>query len=167
MDIVEIYIPSISIITLFVAFFMQIFSRYVLNSPMVWPYEVAQISYVIAIMLGTCYAERNKENISFSIVYDAVPPTVQKIFDLISHVMIVGVLGFSLYSLIPFYEFFMTRFSVVLKVPLGIVYFPYVPFVVITICRYLKRLVHIVRTPAAQLAAENAHQESEEAENEQ
>ena len=167
MDILEIYIPSISIITLFVAFFMQIFSRYVLNTPMVWPYEVAQISYVIAIMLGTCYADRTQENINFSIVYDAVSPKMQKVFDLVSHAMIVGVLGFSLHSLIPFYEFFMTRYYVVLKVPLGIVYFPYVPFVIITICRYLKRLIHLIRTPAEQLAEENAHSVSEEAEYEQ
>ena len=162
MDIIEVYIPSITIITLFIAFILQIFSRYVLRAPMVWPYEVAQISYVVAIMLGTCYAERAQENICFSILYDAMPPVVRKIFDIIADLMIVAVLGYSLYSLIDFYAFFMTRYSVVLKVPLGIVYFPYVPFVLITICRFARRLIHVLRTPAAELAAKPSEIVNEE-----
>lgn len=162
MDILEVYVPSVSIITLFVAFILQIFSRYALRAPMIWPYEVAQISYVFAIMLGTCYAERQCENIAFTVLYDALGPRFKKLCDMISAAMVVGVLGYSLYSLVDFYAFFMTRYSVVLKVPLGIVYFPYVPFVLITICRFARRFVHTLRTKADVLCAEREASQSEE-----
>ena len=40
----------------FCLFILQIF-WYVLNTPLIWPYELAQVSCLVAIMLGTCYAE--------------------------------------------------------------------------------------------------------------
>lgn len=162
MDILEVYVPSVSIITLFVAFILQIFSRYALRAPMIWPYEVAQVSYVFAIMLGTCYAERHQENIAFTVLYDALGPRMKKLFDLINAFLVVGVLAYSLYSLVGFYSFFMTRYSVVLKLPLGIVYFPYVPFVLITICRFARRFIHALRTPAHILCAGHGVSQSEE-----
>lgn len=164
MNVIEIYIPSIAIATLFIAFIIQIFSRYVLRAPLIWPYEAAQLSYVTAILLGTCYTERCSENISFTILYDRLPPWLRKISDLLCYLIIVIVLALSLPSLVSFYSFFMTRFSVVLKIPLGIVYFPYLPFILITIGRFAYRFIHTLRTSPDVLYTTNeskiVHQEA-------
>ena len=72
MDFIEIYMPMCWFILLFVAFILQIISRYIFNNPLVWPYELAQISYVWIITLGCCYAQRTDDNIVFSVIYELV-----------------------------------------------------------------------------------------------
>ena len=90
MDVVEIWIPSAMMLALFLAFLIQIASRYLFNRPLVWPYELSQLAYLWVITLGCNYAQRTDENIVFSVVYDLVPVTVQKIFDLISSLLVSG-----------------------------------------------------------------------------
>ena len=79
MDFIEIYMPMCWFILLFVAFILQIISRYIFNNPLVWPYELAQISYVWIITLGCCYAQRTDDNIVFSVIYFTRYSTVFKV----------------------------------------------------------------------------------------
>jgi len=46
LDIVEIYIPIVTFSALFIAFILQIVSRYVFRHPLVWPYELSQFGYL-------------------------------------------------------------------------------------------------------------------------
>lgn len=136
MDVIEIYLPACWFVLLFVAFVLQIVSRYLFNNPLVWPYELAQISYVWIITLGCCYAQRSDDNIVFSIVYETVGEKVQKIFRMLQDILIVGLLGYMIPAVLDFYKFYMTRYSTVFKLPLGFVYFGFFIFQMITICRY-------------------------------
>jgi TRAP-type C4-dicarboxylate transport system permease small subunit len=131
---------------LFIAFILQIVSRYVFNNPLVWPYELAQIAYVWVITLGCCYAQRTDDNIVFSIVYEMVGENVRKIFRLVQDVLIVGVFVYMIPANIDFYQFYFTRYSSVFKVPLGFVYFGFAIFQIITICRYIKDLGLCIRS---------------------
>ena len=113
MDFIEIYMPMCWFILLFVAFILQIISRYIFNNPLVWPYELAQISYVWIITLGCCYAQRTDDNIVFSVIYELVGEKVRRL-----------------------YRFYFTMYSTVFKVPLGFVYLGFFVFQIITIVRY-------------------------------
>ena len=141
LDIIELYIPAAAFIVLFVSFILQIASRYVFRHPLVWPYELAQFSYLWLILLGTCFAERTEENIVFSIAYDSMGPKVKKIAEILHHLIIVMLFGLIIPSTIRFYEFYMTRHSAVFKFPLGIVYFAFAPFIVLTIARNVLKLI--------------------------
>ncbi|BAL01107.1 putative transporter [Oscillibacter valericigenes Sjm18-20] len=145
LDFIEIYFPSIMFSALFIAFIIQIVSRYLFNNPLVWPYEVAQLSYLWVILLGTCYAARDDSNIVFSVVYELVPHFVQKAFDILKSILIIGLLTIMIPSTIKFYEFYFTRYSTVLKIPLGLVYFPFSIYMVITICSCIKDIVLCIR----------------------
>ena len=150
MDAVEIFIPSVMIVTLFVAFLIQVASRYIFKNPLVWPYELSQMAYLWVITLGCNYAQRSDDNIVFSVVYDLVPGTVKKIFTVLSDAIICGVFLAVLPKVISFYEFYFTRYSTVFKLPLGLVYFGFLIFMVISILRYLNDMVRgileLVRT---------------------
>lgn len=150
MDAVEIFIPSVMIVTLFVAFLIQVASRYIFKNPLVWPYELSQMAYLWVITLGCNYAQRSDDNIVFSVVYDLVPGTVKKIFTVLSDAIICGVFLAVMPKVISFYEFYFTRYSTVFKLPLGLVYFGFLIFMVISILRYLNDMVRgileLVRT---------------------
>lgn len=150
MDVVEIFIPSVMIVTLFVAFLIQVASRYIFKNPLVWPYELSQMAYLWVITLGCNYAQRTDDNIVFSVVYDLAPGTVKKIFTILSDAIICGVFLAVLPKVVSFYEFYFTRYSTVFKLPLGLVYFGFLIFMVISILRYLNDMVRgileLVRT---------------------
>lgn len=156
MDLVEIWIPSAMMLALFIAFLIQIASRYLFNRPLVWPYELSQLAYLWVITLGCNYAQRTDENIVFSVVYDLVPVTVQKIFDLISSLLVSGIFLVVLPKVISFYEFYFTRYSTVFKLPLGLVYLGFLIFMIITIVRGICKIVTTVRSFAQKTEGGNA-----------
>ncbi len=70
LDVMEIYVPAISFLVIFLVFIYQIFSRYMLSAPVSWSFDITMTLYVYAIMLGACYTLREKEHITFSMLYD-------------------------------------------------------------------------------------------------
>ncbi|MHB0897173.1 MAG: TRAP transporter small permease [Spirochaetales bacterium] len=141
LDIIEIYLPMATFSALFIAFILQIVSRYIFRRPLVWPYELSQFGYLWTIMLGACYTSRNDSHIVFSIAYEAASPNVKKIYDIINYSLTIIFFSIPIPATIKFYQFYMTRYSAVFNFPLGIIYFGFVPFVLITICRSAARLV--------------------------
>ena len=122
MDFIEIYVPMFWFVLLFVAFILQIISRYIFNNPLVWPYELAQISYIWIITLGCCYAQRTDDNIVFSVIYELVGEKARRLLRLLEDILIVGLLVYLVLPALEFYRFYFTRYSTVFKVPLGFVY---------------------------------------------
>lgn len=147
LNVIELYIPMIMFSALFIAFILQIVSRYLFRSPLVWPYELAQIGYVWVILLGAGYCSRTDDHIVFSVVYESAVPLVKRIFDIISDVLIIGLFVLTIPALISFYQFFFTRFSTVFRVPLGVVYFPFAIYTVSCIARSIIRLIKHLRSP--------------------
>ena len=136
MDFIEIYVPMFWFVLLFVAFILQIISRYIFNNPLVWPYELAQISYIWIITLGCCYAQRTDDNIVFSVIYELVGEKARRLLRLLEDILIVGLLVYLVLPALEFYRFYFTRYSTVFKVPLGFVYLGFFLFQIITIVRY-------------------------------
>lgn len=145
MNIVEIWIPSAMMLALFLAFLIQIASRYLFKHPLVWPYELSQLAYLWVITLGCNYAQRTDDNIVFSVVYDLVPEKIKRIFDLISCLLVSGIFAAVLPKVISFYAFYFTRYSTVFKLPLGFVYLGFLIFMLITLGRNICQLVQIIR----------------------
>ncbi len=145
LDILEIYIPVAAFVALFLSFILQIVSRYVFRHPLVWPYELSQFGYLWTILLGACYASRTDEHIVFSIAYESASPKVRKAFDIINYSLTIVFFCIPIPATFLFYKFYMKRYSAVFNFPLGIIYFAFVPFVVITICRSVFRLVKCLK----------------------
>lgn len=144
-DFIEIYVPMCWFVLLFAAFILQIISRYIFNNPLIWPYELAQISYVWIITLGCCYAQRTDDNIVFSVIYEVVGERIRGLFRLLQDMLVIGLLVYLLPPAIGFYKFYFTRYSTVFKVPLGFVYLGFIVFQIITIIRYSSDLVRLFR----------------------
>lgn len=120
----EIVIPTISIISIFILFNLQIFYRYILALPIVWGNEACLILYVWAVMSGAAYAWRKKDHIQFTIVYDLISNKKQLYARLISNSIVIIFLGLILYPVTQ-QLIFMNRVSTsMLKIPYSIVFFP-------------------------------------------
>lgn len=133
-DIVELYIPIAALLIMFVTFVYQIFSRYVLRAPVTWAYEVTVMCYLWMVILGACYAYRDRSHVTFTLFYDQFGPKAKAV---------IAFLG-NLLMLIAFVYMFPSSCSMILdqmskqvtsvfKIGLNIVYFPFIPFMIIII----------------------------------
>jgi TRAP-type C4-dicarboxylate transport system permease small subunit len=75
-DVMEIYIPILSFTVLFLTFILQVFFRYVLNSPLTWTQDAIVIGFCWTVILGACYTMRKKGHVQFTMLYEAYSPKV-------------------------------------------------------------------------------------------
>ena len=140
LDTLEIYIPTLSFVVLFVVFILQVFYRYFLNNPLTWPPEIISIAFIWTTMLGACYAQRKADHVAFSLIYDRLPALGQLIFRLIGNGFIA--IAFII-ALKPTYDFIMFmdfKESTVLKISFFYIFFPYLVFLLLISGRMLYAL---------------------------
>ena len=65
-DCVELYIPIAAFLIMFAVFVVQIIARYVFKNPMQWAYEVTVMGYLWMVVLGACYAYRDRSHVTFT-----------------------------------------------------------------------------------------------------
>lgn len=138
-DITEIYIPAISFSLLFIAFLIQVFYRYFLV-PLTWPLEFTLMMFVWTTLFGACYAIRDNSHVKFTLIYDNATPKVKYWIRIIGNLML---LSSFIIAFVPTYNwvnFMSFKKSNVLKVPMNIVFFPYIIFMIIVIGRIAFKL---------------------------
>ena len=145
LDIPEKYVSSIAFTTLFVVFVLQIFFRYVLNRPLIWPYEVSIFAFIWTAVLGACFAKRHNVHVVFSLVYDKMSPLGQLIFRLIGNSLIMISFAIALYPTYDYIRFMRVERSVQLKITFDIAFGPYLVFMVLIIGRMAVDVVRDVR----------------------
>jgi TRAP-type transport system small permease protein len=140
LDIIEIYLPALTFTTLFIVFLIQIFYRYFIV-PLTWPMELSLFCYLWTIFFGVCYAQRDNEHISFSLVYDQVKPKGQLIMRIIANTLLVTSFSIALYPSYKYVNFMGFKKSNVLLIPMNWAYFPFIIMMVILIFRFSIQLV--------------------------
>ena len=137
-DCVELYIPMAALLIMFVTFVFQIFSRYVLNAPVPWAYEVTVMCYLWMVILGACFAYRDRSHVTFTLFYDQFGPKVKAVIAFLGNLLML--IAF-IYMFIPSCDMILNQMSKqttsVFKIGLNIVYLPFIPFMIIIICYIL------------------------------
>lgn len=144
LDITEIYIPAIAFSLLFIAFLIQVFFRYFLV-PLTWPLEFTLMMFIWTTLFGACYAMRDDTHVRFTLIYDNSSPKVKFWMRIIGNLMLL--ISFII-AFIPTYnwvDFMSFKKSNVLKVPMNIVFFPYIVFMIIMMGRIAYNLYIDVR----------------------
>jgi TRAP-type C4-dicarboxylate transport system permease small subunit len=131
-DCVELYIPIAALLIMFCTFVFQIFSRYILNSPVPWAYEVTVMCYLWMVVLGACYAYRDRSHVTFTLFYDQFGTKAKAFIAFLGNVLML--IAFA-YMFLPTCDMILDQMSKqvtsVFKIGLNIVYFPFIPFMII------------------------------------
>ena len=135
LDIVEIYIPCISFSIMFLSFMIQIFTRYVLNNPQVWAYEVTIFGFLWTALLGALYAKRKGVHVKFTLLYDVFSPFTRTWIRIIGNSLILISFIIGLWPALDYVMFMGFRKSTVLMIPYDIVFFPFIIFLLVMIGR--------------------------------
>ncbi len=136
LDAVEIYIPTAAFIIMFISFIIQVFFRYVVRSPLTWSYELCQMSFLWAGILGACFTLRKNEHVVFGLVYDGLGQKGKCVCDIIAGLICVAALGL---LMLPTYKYLMqisNRYPATIKVPFSLIFLPFFLMIVVSIARF-------------------------------
>ena len=139
-DTVEVYIPFTAFSVLFLVFILGIVFRYFFK-PLTWTLELSLMCFIWTSLLGGIYAKRDDSHVMFTMLYDSVGPLAQLWMRISGNILLI--ISF-LIGLIPSWKYvnFMNyKKSNVLKIPMDIVFFPFVIFLAFMIGRFSIDLV--------------------------
>lgn len=130
-DFLEVGIPTIALLGLFVMYCINILFRYVFNGSILWMSELSTYAYAWGAIFAASYGSRKGTSVVFSVVYDKVSEKVQRIFRIMGN----GIIVFTFVFLIPYawesVTFMNIRKSPILKIPYGFVFCPFLVFVIL------------------------------------
>lgn len=111
------------IILVFITFFGVIW-RYFLNAPFIWQEEVQLALITWVIYFGASAAFRNGSHIAIDMIVDMFPAKMQRVMDVIIHIVTLGVLGFIFTNGVSLVEQFVrtSRVTNILRIPTQYIY---------------------------------------------
>ena len=144
LDIIEIYIPIMAFLCIFACFLLQIVSRYFFT-PLMWPEELALISFLWVSLLGCLYAKRSDSMVSFTMIYDIVGPRAQRWFRIFGNAFLAIIFAISFKPSLDYVLFMSYKTSGALQIPLSLAYSCYMVFLVDIVIRYVVDVVADIR----------------------
>ncbi len=135
---------------MFLAFVVQITARYVFNYPLPWTLELSLTMWLWTVFWGSALCLRNKDHITFDMLYNHVRPGVRKVFAAISALAIVVAMLVSLPATWDWVSFLTIKKSATLRIPLAYVFSLFLLFMAGTIVIYVLRLRQIFRNELEQ-----------------
>lgn len=135
LDILEIYVPMLAFLCIFVCFMLQIVSRYFFT-PLMWPEELALICFLWVALLGCLYAKRDNSMVNFSLVYDMVKPKGQRWMRIVGNAFLAIIFAISFKPSLDYVLFMSYKTSGALQIPLSLAYSCYILFLIDIVIRY-------------------------------
>lgn len=132
-DLIEMYIPSIALVILFVIFCFQVFMRYIIKQPQAWTTEVEQSCFLWLVCFGACYAQRLRSHVTFTLIYDKLSIKGKAITAMIGNILITFTCFITFTPSLKYILGLKAKNSVttILKWPKTYVFFPYIIFLVL------------------------------------
>ena len=119
----------------FVIFNYKIFTRYFERDEAVWADEVLVILFIWIIFWANAFLVRDREQITFDLVYRLLPASAQRYTALARLVLVGGIFAWALPGSLDYIHFLWREHTPVLNLPLDIVYSCFGIFLVAVIVR--------------------------------
>ena len=160
-----IVLPGIVFSIMFVAFCLQIFSRYVLHNQFDWTYEYTVAGFLWSVAFGAIWAGKQREHVSFSLLYDRFSPKGRAVINLVGNLLIFAAFVIMMPATYEYIDFIGIKKTAVLKIPFSLLYAPFFIFIVFSAIYLIRDSIQdikMLRTPTAILLEREAQQRAEE-----
>jgi TRAP-type C4-dicarboxylate transport system permease small subunit len=121
----------------FLIFNYKIFTRYFEHNEAVWADEVLVILFIWIIFWAQAFVVRDREQITFDLVYRLLPARGQRVAALVRHLLIGGVFLWALPGSLGYIQFLWREHTPVLNLPLNWVYSCFGLFLIAVVVRSL------------------------------
>ncbi|WP_320128670.1 TRAP transporter small permease subunit [uncultured Sphaerochaeta sp.] len=138
---IEITIPTICFIILFISYILLIFYRYIFHASIQWLNEISWISYLWSAVFALSIGGRTGDNVRFTIVYDHCSDLVKKIFRIVGNLLVTCLFIVTIPKVWEAIDFLSIKKSPIIGIPFNILYMPFFLFMVLTTIYCLKPLI--------------------------
>lgn len=107
---------------MFMAFMIQIISRYVFNYPVSWSLEICSVAYIWVVFWTSDILVSERQHIIFDILYQKLPPRGRRVLGLINTLTLGGIFLVGLPATLGYIHFLSRRKTMTLHLPLELVY---------------------------------------------
>jgi C4-dicarboxylate transporter, DctQ subunit len=139
---------------MFLAFIVQVASRYLFNHPLGWPFELSILCWLWGVLFGAAFVVRERDEIRFDLVLGAVPRRVRRLFALATGLALVAIYLVSLPAVADYVGFMRVERTAYMKIPFDLVFAAYLVFALASIGRYAWLALAALRGRAPASAAE-------------
>lgn len=130
---------------MFLTFILQIFSRYVMADPFGWTLELNLTLWIWIVFFGAATIVRDRDHVTFDILYLAMPKGGRRVLALISAAAIAVGLAWSLLPTWDYIDFLKIKKSATLRIPMRTVFSVYAFFLVVVAIRYAWVFAQVLR----------------------
>jgi TRAP-type C4-dicarboxylate transport system permease small subunit len=130
---------------MFLAFVVQVTSRYVFNHPLGWTLEACVTLWLWTVMWGSAFCLGHDDHVRFDMVYQAVGRRLRRVFAGTAALAVVIGFACALPATWDFVSFLTIKKSATLRIPLAYVFGIYLVFMVATIALFAVRLVRLLK----------------------
>lgn len=141
-------IAAVMFMVMFLAFIIQIVTRYVINFPLGWTFELSMLCWVWGVLWGAAFVVRERDEIRFDVVYSLLGSRTRRILTVVAGLALLALYGISLPAVTDYVLFMKVEHTAYLKIRFDIAYFIYVVFAVATLARYVWLTWHALRGEA-------------------
>ncbi|MCM8900196.1 TRAP transporter small permease [Caldicoprobacter algeriensis] len=145
LDTVEIYIPLIIFLIMFIVFVVEIFARYLFNYPLDWSFEVSNLTYVWTAILGACYTTRKHEHVCFTLIYEKFSSKGRLIANCLGNLLVIIAFIIAIYPSYSYIMAYHNTHTAVLGIPLDIGFMPFLVSTVFIISHLIYDTVNDIR----------------------
>jgi TRAP-type C4-dicarboxylate transport system permease small subunit len=129
------HVAAAMFVAVFLIFNYKIFTRYFEHNEAVWADEVLVILFIWIIFWAQSFIVRDKDQITFDLVYRLLPPRGQRVAALARYLLIGGIFLWSLPGSLGYIQFLWREHTPVLNLPLDWVYACFGLFLIAVIVR--------------------------------
>ena len=108
--------------TAFLGFIVQIFFRYVMNSPILWTEEVTMIAFVWTVFWAAAFIVNIREHVAFDVVYEILSPQAKRVAAIFSMIVLIATFLLLIPATWDYLEFLLRKRSPVLRIPMTWIY---------------------------------------------
>jgi C4-dicarboxylate transporter, DctQ subunit len=130
---------------MFLAFLLQIVTRYVFNNPLGWTQEVCVTTWLWLVFWASAFVLRENDQVKFDLLYHSVAARTRRKLALVSAVALAAGFAASFPATMDYITFYKIKKSPMLGIRLDIVFSVYAFFALAVIVRSILRAIRILR----------------------
>ena len=128
---------------MFLGFMMQIISRYVLNMPVSWSLELCSIAYIWVVFWSCDILVSERKQILFDLLYNKFPPRVRRVVGIVNTATLGLIFLAAMPGVVDYILYLGRRTTMLLKIPMDLVYFCFVIFMAAVVVRAAIRVYRL------------------------
>jgi TRAP-type C4-dicarboxylate transport system permease small subunit len=137
-------VAALAFALMFAAFAIQIAARYIFNSPVAWSLELCSIAYVWVVFWSCDLLVSERQQIVFDVIYQAFKPRHRR-WVAVANTSALGIIFLAaLPGTLDYVWFLRRRDSMMLHIPMHIVYSCFVVFMIAVVAGAILRLKHLL-----------------------